>query len=244
MDGSNLLNVSRAPMSPPPMPHVVTDTVTKPVVVETMLRRDLESAVQRLQRTAGVKRTLSGVHVADPGVKPGDLALQLFLENGFDLREVDLLQQIPFLKPTPEMIQGYQAGKINLVRKRDLKGIKDLVEKGESFSVCNRFGESLIHMACRRGSTELVDFLVHDAKVSLLVRDDYGRTSLHDAFWTCKPNFELVALLLTEIPEFLCIRDVRGHTPLDYIRKGDSQAWRDFLLNRKDLLVPRHVLID
>jgi ankyrin repeat protein len=226
------------------MPHVVTDTVTKPVVVETMLRRDLESAVQRLQRTAGVKRTLSGVHVADPGVKPGDLALQLFLENGFDLREVDLLQQIPFLKPTPEMIQGYQAGKINLVRKRDLKGIKDLVGKGESFSVCNRFGESLIHMACRRGSTELVDFLVHDAKVSLLVRDDYGRTSLHDAFWTCKPNFELVALLLTEIPEFLCIRDVRGHTPLDYIRKGDSQAWRDFLLNRKDLLVPRHVLID
>jgi ankyrin repeat protein len=226
------------------MPHVVTDTVTKPVVVETMLRRDLESAVQRLQRTAGVKRTLSGVHVADPGVKPGDLALQLFLENGFDLREVDLLQQIPFLKPTPEMIQGYQAGKINLVRKRDLKGIKDLVEKGESFSVCNRFGESLIHMACRRGSTELVDFLVRDAKVSLLVRDDYGRTSLHDAFWTCKPNFELVALLLTEIPEFLCIRDVRGHTPLDYIRKGDSQAWRDFLLNRKDLLVPRHVLID
>ena len=171
---------------------------------------------------------------------PVEVAFQLFKENGFDMKAVDLLSQLPFVKPTPEMINEYQPDKISLVRKMDMEGVRGLYTNGASFDACNRFGESLIHMACRRGCLEMVEFLVREAKVSLFIRDDYGRTMLHDAFWTSSPNYELVSLLIKEIPEFLCVRDVRGHTPLDYVRKGDFASWCTFLYKNKALLVPRY----
>ena len=172
---------------------------------------------------------------------PADLAFQLFKENGHDMREVDLVQQLPFTKPTPEMISAYEPTKITLVRKGDLEGVRALHATGASFDACNRFGESLIHMASRRGCKDMVEFLVQEAKVSLFVRDDYGRNVLHDAFWTAEPNFELITLLIDQVPEFLCVRDVRGHTPLDYVRKGDFVAWCDYLRKNKAMLVPRFV---
>ena len=206
------------------------------------LKRKAESEQDANLQNAKRQQLSQGASIVPITASPADLAFQLFQENGYDLKDEQLLlQQLPFIKPTPEMINAYEPEKISVVRKQDVEGVRALHQKGASFDACHRFGESLIHMASRRGCKEMVEFLVREAKVTLFVRDDYGRNVLHDAFWTAEPNFDLITLLINEVPEFLCVRDVRGHTPLNYVRKGDFTAWCDYLHKKKDMLVPRYV---
>ena len=220
-------------------PIMVSDNLQQQTM-SSIKRKAVDNDLETNFRCA--KRQLCEVQNQNVALAPADVALQLFRENGYDFKKDDeLTAQLPFIKPTPEMINSYQPEKITVVRKQDMEGVRALYTQGESFDACNRFGESLIHMACRRGCKEMVEFLVHEAKVNLFVRDDYGRTMLHDAFWTAEPNYELITLLIKEIPEFLCVRDVRGHTPLDYVRKNDYTSWSSFLYENKDLLVPRHL---
>merc|ERR1712183_78962 len=56
------------------------------------------------------------------------------------------------------------------------------------FRCANRFGESLLHLACRRGRTDMVRFLVVEMgsppRDVLETMDDCHKTPLHDACWT------------------------------------------------------------
>jgi len=136
-----------------------------------------------------------------------------------------------FITPSEEHFSSYKEDVISALRQRDINTLKKIAnEEGRSLQCCNRFGESLIHMACRRGFADVVTFLIEEG-VSLKVIDDYGRTPMHDAFWTAKPNFELVRILITEEPSLLFVSDRRGHIPLDYVRKNDSHwtLWNKFL---------------
>ena len=133
-----------------------------------------------------------------------------------------------FKEPTEHDFSSYQDDIISAFRERDITKLKQIKEEGRSLQCCNRFGESLIHMACRRGFDDIVSFLL-DEGVSLRVKDDFGRTPLVDAFWTAQPNQELVKLMILCEPSLLFISDKRGHTPLDYTRKNDWEAWVEFL---------------
>mmetsp|Transcript_12949 Transcript_12949/g.37561 ORF Transcript_12949/g.37561 Transcript_12949/m.37561 type:complete len:113 (+) Transcript_12949:1-339(+) len=62
---------------------------------------------------------------------------------------------------------------------------------------------------------------------------------MHDACWTPSPNFELLQLLLEEAPHQLVMKDVRGYTPFDYVRKSDWEIWMEFLEERRDMLQPK-----
>jgi ankyrin repeat protein len=145
---------------------------------------------------------------------------------------------LSFLKPTDEMVAAYKMEVVAALRTEKVEELKKLHESGEVLQCCNRFGESLLHMACRRGLTEVVKFLVREAEVSLLVMDDFGRTALHFALWTATPSFDLVEFIVEQVPALLCIKDVRGHLPLQYARKEDWGAWCDFFQARKHLLLP------
>ena len=145
-----------------------------------------------------------------------------------------------FTKPTEEQIAAYDIQKTNAVRSGDIASLRSLLEAGEDLSCCNKFGESLIHMACRRSHVNVVRFLLQEAKVSLTVRDDYGRTPWHDCCWRPSSSYELMELLLTEgDPRILLAKDVRGHAPFDYTRKDQWEGWNEFLKSRKDLLLSR-----
>ena len=163
----------------------------------------------------------------------------LFLTNTFKeygLKVESSRDKAYFVQPTPEMIEAYDKDVIRAIRERSIEKLKKFHNDGKDMQCCNRFGESLIHMACRNGLTDIVKFLVKDAKVSLHARDDYGRTPLHDACWTVKPNFELMDFLISEAPELLALSDVRGHMPFAYVRKNHWDEWVDFLSKRKELL--------
>ena len=145
-----------------------------------------------------------------------------------------------FAKPTEEQIAAYDAQKTTAVRNGDMATLRSLIEAGKDLNCCNKWGESLIHMACRRAHIDVVRFLLQEANVSLNVRDDYGRTPLHDCCWRPSPSYELMELLLSEVdPRILLVKDARGHAPFDYSRKDQWEGWNDFLESRKELLLSR-----
>lgn len=172
-------------------------------------------------------------------LSPADYVTQLFKENGFDLKKNPSVLSVPFLKPTEDRIAAYKLETVKVARSENIEQLRNLHKAGVALDCCNRFGESLVSMACRRGNADVVRFLVKEANVSLLLRDDYGRTVLHDAFWTSEPKLELVEFLLQEVPDLLGVRDVRGHAPLDYVRNEHWEEWTSFLQERRGMIRPK-----
>ncbi len=68
-------------------------------------------------------------------------------------------------------------------RNEDITSLKSLHKEGHNLQCSNKFGESIIHIICRRRRDDILNFLVSEAGVSLRLRDDLGRTPLHDAAW-------------------------------------------------------------
>merc|ERR1712125_283841 len=124
-------------------------------------------------------------------------------------------------------------------RRNDLDAIKSFHCQGRLLQCCNKFGESVIHLTCRRGSYDILNFLIDEAKVSILVRDDSGRTPLHDACWTSTPNYDLITLLLEHCPDLLLISDNRNFTPLNYVPSVLWTKWSKYLEEKKHLLRPK-----
>lgn len=85
-----------------------------------------------------------------------------------------------FFQPlTASNLNAYQADAIQAIRRKDVESLRRMQKSGRYLQGSNRFGESFMHIACRRGSTEVLEFLLQEAKCSLRVHDDYGRTPLH-----------------------------------------------------------------
>ena len=145
------------------------------------------------------------------------------------------------IKPTVDMPadffveseEMYIQEAVDAVRSNDVEALKRLAEAGSNLQCGNRFGETLIHLACRRSHTDVVTFLVKEAGVSIKVRDDYGRTPMHDACWRATVDVDLMDLLMETCPELLLLSDKRGHTPLDYARREHWEVLIPFLNERK-----------
>jgi len=147
---------------------------------------------------------------------------------------------VSFARPTQEATDAYDLDVVRAIRYNDMDALRQMLQEGKSFNACNRFGESLIHMVCRRGNIELAQFLIKDAGVDVDVRDDFGRTPLHDACWTSKPNLEMMDLLLNCVsPDMLLAEDVRGHTPFEYARKEHYEIWTNYLSDKEEELQHR-----
>jgi ankyrin repeat protein len=105
---------------------------------------------------------------------------------------------------------------------------------------CNKFSESIVHIACRRSSVDVVDFILKNGGSTSLV-DDYGRTPLHDACWRMHPQFDVVTLLLDRNIDLLRLTDVRGAHALNYVSKDQWLQWCAYLYYQKDKYWPiRH----
>lgn len=131
-------------------------------------------------------------------------------------------------------IESYDMALVQAVRQDDVPSLREMWLEGRPMQCGNKFGESILHMACRRSSVGTVRFLLLEAGVSPRLCCDYGRTPLHDACWSSQPNFMIIELLLESCPDLLHIRDKRGFTPLDYVRAEQHKAWIGFLESQPD----------
>lgn len=135
-------------------------------------------------------------------------------------------------------LKAYDSDALNAIRTSDMETLREFLRQGRPLKCSNQFGESLLHLACRKGLVQVVKFLLVEAGVPANVRDDMGRSPLHDAFWTPSPNFELVDVILQQCPDLLLICDKRGHPPLAYTRKDHWKVWNQYLQSRQHLLKP------
>mmetsp|Transcript_17519 Transcript_17519/g.36247 ORF Transcript_17519/g.36247 Transcript_17519/m.36247 type:complete len:581 (+) Transcript_17519:293-2035(+) len=164
-------------------------------------------------------------------VPPHDWLMDIFKQRGYCTKSFCSLDTSYYAKPTEVQQASYGLKLVQLCRTDELEECKKYMECGLSYNPCNRFGESIIHMACRRGNTELVKYLL-DRGCNVQICDDFGRTPLHDACWTNEPKFELVELLLEKDLRLLNITDCRGATPLAYVKRENWSKWKSFFTGK------------
>jgi ankyrin repeat protein len=164
-------------------------------------------------------------------IRPSSFTTSCLKAYGINANE-DVLCKKYFLETTEEHLEAYEFDVIQAIRDDDIAYLRAMTKEGRKLQGCNRFGESLVHLACRRSSSELVKFLITEGSVCLRVRDDVGRTPLHDVCWRKEPDFELIDLILNEEPDLLQIADKRGHLPLDYARREHWGLWISYLAVR------------
>lgn len=137
---------------------------------------------------------------------------------------------------TDAQVAAYSTQVVAACRNNEVETLKSLWKAGHSMECCNRFGESLLHMACRRGFLEVVQFLLEEVGLAVCIRDDCGRTPLHDACWHAQPQLRICEMLLERDPRLLLIADKRGHTPFQYARDNDWPLWRTMLYDHREQL--------
>lgn len=172
-------------------------------------------------------------------IKPSEYALAAFRANGILIPESQkqLASKFRSFPPSTELTDAYTANVLEAIRKNNLPKLKELhSQKKLNVDACNKFGDSVLHLACRRSHTEIAKFLLeHGANVH--VHDDYKRTPLHDALWTTEPNPLLIDTLMKHGACYqIIMEDVRGFTPFDYVRQENWGQWLRFLWERKSNL--------
>lgn len=175
---------------------------------------------------------------------PLEVLRSIFFQESSDpnTAAIAIATKLSFRKPNEEDIAAYDIESVRAVRSSNLEQLQELHVGGKSLDACNPFGESLLHMACRRGDSAIVKFLLVDAGVKADRCDDFGRNPFHDALWTSTPNLDVVDLLIDHVadsPSLLLAEDVRGNTPFAYARREHDAKWIAFLEQRREKLRQR-----
>ena len=171
---------------------------------------------------------------SDSSCNPQELLATILSKDGIasDVYSIDRLPLNFFEASKEEEVNAYGFDVIRAIRESDIETLRSFLQQGRPLKCSNQFGESLLHLACRKGLVQVVEFLIHEAGVPLRVVDDVGRSPMHDAFWTCEPNFALVDLLVRKCPDLLYVSDKRGHTPLAYARRNHWGKWSEYIHSR------------
>lgn len=208
----NALIASSQPLSQPPR------TLSKHASVV-----NLAAPMKAIQRVSA--------QACSPGDVPPNEYLCKILETELDQVPCDLLGDY-FLKTTPEHIAAWNGDLVRAVRTQAFDRIKEMHREGKPLQASNQFGESVLHVCVRRGTPEILNYLLREGGVSPRVHCENGRTPLHDAFWTFngdEQSIKMTALLLKQCPEMLLIKDKRGFTPLHYVPRSQWESCYKFL---------------
>jgi len=168
-----------------------------------------------------------------PTGSPQSYLEKLLHLRGYSTQNFCSLEGAYYCKPTPLQKASYGIKLVQAVRASDETLLRSLLECGLSPNPCNSFGESVVHMICRRGEYKLLKVLV-DYGCSLQVTDDFGRTPLHDACWTAEPCFECVEMILNHDRRLLQVVDCRGSPPLSYVKADHWPKWVEFFKSKAD----------
>lgn len=160
--------------------------------------------------------------------KPTDKLQSLFLQAGVPYKTFCYKSLRGFFcKLQDEHIQNYDLSLVRAVRDQDMDALRS---RTSTLHAGNKFGETILHAACRRGALACVELLLDHHPIRVCC--DYGRTVLHDAVWTCQPNFLVIDRLLDACPDLLYISDRRGNCALDYVPVDQHAQWCEYLEHR------------
>lgn len=193
--------------------------------------------VYAIQTKSALESTTYSKEKEGSVLKPKETLVKVLSEEGI---------QVDYRKSTdipdffvPCCVTSHSLDLMNAIRQNDVSTVRSHHNAGKSLQCGNKFGETIVHAAARRGNTEVLKFMVEIAGVSVRVCCDGGRTPLHDACWTGHPDFGTIRFLLEQCPDFLLLQDKRNFTPLDFIPKEAHPVWNDFLKANRDLIKPQ-----
>ena len=126
------------------------------------------------------------------------------------------------------------------MRLGDIQRVREHSEAGRHMSACNAYSESVLHLACRRADYGVVHFLLQNGADCNVV-DDFGRTPLHDTCWRSSQRFDIITVLLDMNIDLLRQTDIRGATPLMYVRPNHWLEWCAFIFHQKEKWWPKLV---
>jgi hypothetical protein len=162
----------------------------------------------------------------------------ILFERGYSTKAYSTLDTGFVNSPTEIQQASYNLYLSGLVAKNDVATFQQVMLSGlVAPNPCNRFGESVLHLVCRRGRLEMLHIMLQ-AGASIHVIDDFGRTPLVDACWSPEPAFDVVKVLLDHDARLVNMCDLRGALPLSYVPKQDYVAWIQFLDSVKDIYWP------
>eukprot|EP00429_Kryptoperidinium_foliaceum_P022571 CAMPEP_0176142304 /NCGR_PEP_ID=MMETSP0120_2-20121206/72394_1 /TAXON_ID=160619 /ORGANISM="Kryptoperidinium foliaceum, Strain CCMP 1326" /LENGTH=203 /DNA_ID=CAMNT_0017478521 /DNA_START=69 /DNA_END=677 /DNA_ORIENTATION=- len=183
------------------MPRNITDNVDTSLPARKIIRVVSSSSANRKDTTA----------------KNPQHALEQICEKRGLATKSRSFESIPKAFETlPKDLDAWNFEVLAAVRTGNLEQLKALHQDGYNMKCTNRFGETLLHLACRKALVPVVEFLLEDVGMPANIHDDTGRTPLHDAFWTPEPNQKLIDVMVSHCPEMLFVQDKRGHCPLQY----------------------------
>ena len=170
---------------------------------------------------------------ATAAIPPDKFLHRILSSRGYSTDKIEAMSSPNRRRPTVKEMSDYDSELVGAVRMSNLHKLKSLNKEGRCMTACNRFGESIVHMACRRSDFEVVDFLLSEIE-EVWVVDDFGRTPLHDACWRPEPRFDIVTCLLDKNLDLIRSTDVRGANPLNYVRQEHWIQWCAYLFHQKD----------
>lgn len=170
-------------------------------------------------------------------ISPDTFLTKLLSTRGYDCTAIPPHCTKRKCAPSEKEISDYDNELVWAIRNSHLEKLKVLKYSGRSMKACNRFSESIIHMACRRSDFDIVEYVLQNG-ADISVVDDFGRTPLHDACWSMSTRFDVATLLLDQDPQLLLKVDVRGCSPLKYVREEHWLDWCAFLYYQKERYWP------
>ena len=179
-------NSRRAPQSSQP-PRVASVPAMMHDLEENDKHKPLKKRMRRSESSmfpAEVPMETNQRKISNPKhhqVKPEDFVKTIIEEAGFTYKCLDT-DPDSFLPIEKKQHPSYPVAAL-AARNEDFALLRKLHCEGHNLQCSNKFGESIIHIICRRRRDDILDFLVSEVGVSLRVRDDLGRTPFHDAAW-------------------------------------------------------------
>ncbi|GAX21582.1 hypothetical protein FisN_29Hh014 [Fistulifera solaris] len=217
----------------PLLAHAISTDPANTQAVVSRQRSEANLLAPARKKMVYAIQTTSSVPKEQQSASPFQLLQEMYKERGINMNKQSYESQPDWM---PWNVDGYTADLTKTIRENDVATIRRLKEKGQNLQCSNKFGESVVHTAARRGSYDVLRCLVQEAKISIRVCCDSGRNPLHDSCWTGQPQFDCVRLLLQEEPSLLVTMDKRGFTPLEYVPRDAYPLWTRFLKNNPDLL--------
>lgn len=179
------------------------------------------------------------LHVVPGDMHPEEFLLGILRERGYRTEMVSGKDSEFHRLPALDQIASYDKAILSAVLDENVSTLEAMRTAGRRMDACNRFGDSVLHMACRRGRVGSLRYLLRVCGPSGLIQtDDFGRTVMHDACWTPTPRFDVVSSVLDVDTRLLRILDKRGSSPLQYVPRDQWLQWCAFFEARKEVYWP------
>lgn len=181
----------------------------KPVITAVVKKKPVDLLRSIIHSSTAALSSNSNYDTSSSSLTPSQQQPSSKVSSMFTTTTTANKKTLSFEKPSEDDIQAYDLETVKAIRTNNVDLLRKLWSNGngKSMNACNQFGESVLHMACRRGYSKIVDFLLREVRVRSDRCDDFGRNPFHDALWTSSPNFDVVDVLIRYADPLMMLPD-------------------------------------